>query len=128
MSPELPQSRIKHFVVLMLENRSLDHVFGFFQQSPGQTTENLQAANASLLNLLDPSQPESATNPKFTVSQPAPFAARGARSSTHATVKQLRERISSEFTRRWDRSATCVTRSAPNAAYSCTLDSWRTRY
>jgi len=74
MSPELPQSRIKHFVVLMLENRSLDHVFGFFQQSPGQTTENLQGANASLLNLLDPSQPESATNPKFTVSQPAPFA------------------------------------------------------
>jgi phospholipase C len=58
----------------MLENRSLDHVFGFFKQSSGQTIENLQGANATLSNLLDPSQPESPSNPKFTVGQPAPFA------------------------------------------------------
>jgi phospholipase C len=58
----------------MLENRSFDHLFGFFQQSPGQKIENLHGANASLSNLLDPSLSESATNPRFTVSQPAPFA------------------------------------------------------
>ena len=74
MPPQLPQSRIKHFVVLVLENRSLDHLFGFFQPAAGQQIENLQGANATLSNLLDPSQPESANNPKFTVSQPAPFA------------------------------------------------------
>ncbi len=74
MAPTLPQSRIKHLVVLMLENRSFDQLFGFFQQSAGQKIENLQGPNAALSNLLDPSQPESASNPKFTVGQPAPFA------------------------------------------------------
>lgn len=74
MTPTLPQSRIKHIVVLMLENRSLDHLFGFFKAPSGQTIENLQGANAALSNLLDPTQPQSAGNPKFTVSQPAPFA------------------------------------------------------
>jgi phospholipase C len=46
MPPEMPQSRIKHLVVLMLENRSFDHVFGFFQQASGQQIENLQGADA----------------------------------------------------------------------------------
>jgi phospholipase C len=58
----------------MLENRSFDHMFGFFQQAPGQVIENLQGSNGNLSNLLDPSQPESANNPRFTVSQSAPFA------------------------------------------------------
>src|SRR5215470_865933 len=74
MPPALPQSRIKHFVVLMLENRSFDHLFGFFQPTAGQTIENLRGPNAASSNLLDPAQPTSAKNPKFTVSQPAPFA------------------------------------------------------
>src|SRR5882762_1310611 len=74
MPPQLPQSRIKHIVVLMLENRSFDHVFGFLQPAPGQQVDNLQGPNATLSSLLDPSQPESATNPKITVGQPAPFA------------------------------------------------------
>src|SRR3954449_10864794 len=74
MQHTLPQSRIKHIAVLMLENRSLDHLFGFFQQRPGQTIENLQGAHATLSNLLDPSQPASTANPHFTVSHPAPFA------------------------------------------------------
>lgn len=50
MPPELPQSRIKHLVVLMLENRSLDHLFGFFAPPAGQQIENLQRANANLFN------------------------------------------------------------------------------
>lgn len=74
MPPELPQSRIKHLVVLMLENRSFDHLFGFLAPSAGNQIENLQGANATLFNLLDPSQAASTTNVKFTVSQPAPFA------------------------------------------------------
>src|SRR5215472_12735794 len=74
MPNAIPQSRIKHFVVLMLENRSLDHMFGFFNPAAGQTIENLTGANSTLSNLLDPSQPSSATNPQFTVSRPAPFA------------------------------------------------------
>jgi phospholipase C len=74
MPPALPQSRIKHLVILMLENRAFDHIFGFFQAQPGQTIENLQGVNSTSSNLLDPSQPQSANNPEFVVSQPAPFA------------------------------------------------------
>ncbi len=70
----LPQSRIKHIVVLMLENRSFDHLFGFFEQTAGQTIENLSGANSTLSNLLDPASPESANNPALPVKQPAPFA------------------------------------------------------
>jgi phospholipase C len=58
----------------MLENRSFDHLFGFFEARSGQTIENLHGANAALSNFLDPSQPQSSGNPKFTVSQPGPFA------------------------------------------------------
>jgi phospholipase C len=68
------QNRIKHVVVLMLENRSFDHYFGFFKPATGQKIENLQGANAGLSNLLDPSRPASATNPSFAASKPAPFA------------------------------------------------------
>jgi len=67
-----PQNRIKHVVVLMLENRSFDHIFGFAQPAHGQVIENLVGGGFS--NLLDPSKPESATNPRFPASQPAPFA------------------------------------------------------
>jgi phospholipase C len=74
MPQALPQTRIKHVIVLMLENRSFDHYFGFFQPAAGQTIENLLGAHSNLSNLLDPSKPPSASNPKFNVSQPAPFA------------------------------------------------------
>jgi phospholipase C len=73
MPTALPQTRINHIVVLMLENRSFDHLFGFFTPSEGQAIDNLKGANANLSNLLDPSNPSSANNPEFTVSQPAPF-------------------------------------------------------
>lgn len=48
MPPELHQSRIKHLVVIMLENRSFDHLFGFLAPSAGHQIENLQRANATL--------------------------------------------------------------------------------
>lgn len=61
------QDRIKHVIVLMLENRSFDHYFGFFKPATGQKVENLLGANAGLSNLLDPSKPASANNPSFKV-------------------------------------------------------------
>jgi phospholipase C len=66
--------RINHFIVLMLENRSFDHLFGFFPAPAGETIENLLALHSPAVNLLDPSRPESADNPAFKASQPAPFA------------------------------------------------------
>jgi phospholipase C len=74
MPPTLPQSRIKHFVILMQENRSFDHLFGFSVAAPGESVENLLGSNGGFSNRLDPSQPASTKNPEFTASQPAPFA------------------------------------------------------
>jgi phospholipase C len=41
------QNRIKHVVVLMLENRSFDHIFGFAETPAGQNMENLIGKHAS---------------------------------------------------------------------------------
>lgn len=79
-----PQSRIKHVVVLMLENRSFDHVFGFFKPAAGQTIENLHGPNAALSNRLDPSKPASTSNPSFAVSHPAPFAVHDKEGPSHS--------------------------------------------
>ena len=75
--PTLPQSRIKHIVVLMLENRSFDHLFGFFPPAAGQTIENLLGPHSHLNNLLDPSKAASSTNPRLY--SRAPRAVRGPR-------------------------------------------------
>jgi phospholipase C len=66
--PPKPQvaGRIEHVVVLMLENRSFDHIFGFRQGVNGVT--------GSEFNLLDPTKPESDTNPAFHTGSGAPFA------------------------------------------------------
>jgi phospholipase C len=58
--------RIDHVVVLMLENRSFDHLFGFRAGVNGLTGNEF--------NLLDLTKPESPTNPRFQVSNAAPFA------------------------------------------------------
>jgi phospholipase C len=62
---------IRHFVVLMLENRSFDHLFGF---RPGLGKEGL---SGSEYNLLKPEQPESSDNARFYVTQNAPWKASG---------------------------------------------------
>lgn len=56
---------IEHFVILMLENRAFDHIFGYRQSVNG-----LQGNES---NLLDPSKPESDSNPAFQVSNGAPY-------------------------------------------------------
>jgi hypothetical protein len=52
-------ARIEHVVVLMLENRSFDHIFGF--------RSGVEGLKGTEVNLLDPSLPESASNPAFHV-------------------------------------------------------------
>ena len=77
-------SRIKHIVVLMLENRAFDHLFGFFDPSSGHTVDNLRGGNATLSNRLDPSQPTSNRNPDIQVSHPAPFAVHDKEGPSHS--------------------------------------------
>jgi phospholipase C len=58
--------KIQHVVVLMLENRTFDHILGY---RPG-----VEGLKGNEFNLLDPSKPESATNPSFVVNNGAPYA------------------------------------------------------
>src|SRR5262245_15568149 len=62
----MAERRIDHLVLLMLENRSFDHIFGFRPGVNGLT------GNES--NLPEPSHAESPANPAFRVSDTAPFA------------------------------------------------------
>jgi phospholipase C len=56
---------IEHVVVLMLENRSFDHLMGFF---PG-----VEGLHGTEFNLLNPNAAESSSNHRFTVGKNAPF-------------------------------------------------------
>ncbi len=58
--------RIEHVVVLMLENRSFDHIFGY--------RTGLNGLGGDEYNLLDPTKAISNRNPAFYVSNGAPFA------------------------------------------------------
>ena len=80
----LPQSRIKHIVVLMLENRAFDHLFGFSQPPPAQSIENVLSSGTGFSNRLDPSKPTSATNPEFIAAKPAPFAVQDKNGPSHS--------------------------------------------
>ena len=73
--------KIDFVVVLMLENRSFDHIFGFFPGANG--------LKGTEFNLLDPADPQSA---KFTVGKNASFAiaqGKGPGHSLKATNIQL---------------------------------------
>src|SRR5947209_15181323 len=76
--------KINHFVVLMLENRSFDHIFGFRSGVAGLTGNEF--------NLLDPASDRSDSNPAFVVDDQAPYvvlAGQGPGHSVHATNYQL---------------------------------------
>jgi phospholipase C len=76
--------KIDHIVVLMLENRSFDHIFGF--------RHGINGLAGRESNLLDPSQPASDSNPAFVVNSGAPYAVlagKGPGHSIHATNYQL---------------------------------------
>ena len=59
-------SRIENVVVLMLENRSFDHMLGYHA--------GVNGLKGNEYNLLDPTKPISAANPAFYVSNGEPFA------------------------------------------------------
>ena len=59
-------NRIEHVVVVMLEGRSFDHLFGLF---PG--VDGIEGKDLS--NLLDPARPAGADNPSFAAGPGAPF-------------------------------------------------------
>ncbi|MFP3558228.1 alkaline phosphatase family protein [Paraburkholderia sp. SIMBA_049] len=76
--------KIDHVVVLMLENRSFDHIFGF--------REGVNGLKGNEFNLSDPSEPQSDANPAFQVDSNAPFAVlagNGPGHSVNATNYQL---------------------------------------
>jgi phospholipase C len=58
-------SKIEHFVVLMLENRSFDHMFGF--------RKGVNGLKGTEANRRNPAAPVSASNPAFKVGTAAPF-------------------------------------------------------
>jgi phospholipase C len=81
MPPTTQPRRINHVIVLMLENRSFDHLFGFFKPAAGQQLERLTEQE---FNLLDPSKPPSTTNRRFRINEPAPFAVRDKEGPSHS--------------------------------------------
>ncbi|HZT42395.1 MAG TPA: alkaline phosphatase family protein [Chthonomonadaceae bacterium] len=67
---------IQHFVVLMLENRSFDHLFGF--------RNNVNGLTGNETNLLNPAQPQSGANPAFPVGNGQPFAVGAGQGPSHS--------------------------------------------
>ena len=63
-------TRIKHFVVLMLENRSFDHLLGFLKKSNPQVDGCLPSMGAECSNPGDPTIPSS---PSFPVTDQAVY-------------------------------------------------------
>jgi phospholipase C len=77
-------ARIEHVVVLVLENRSFDHLMGFFPGAKGLRGDEF--------NLFDPSKDESDDNPRFTVRKDSPWSitqGQGPLHSVNATNTQL---------------------------------------
>jgi phospholipase C len=58
-------AQVDHFVVLMLENRSFDHIFGY--------REGVDGLKGTETNLLNPSLPQGQTNPAIKVSNAEPY-------------------------------------------------------
>lgn len=59
-------NRIDHFIVMMLENRSFDHVLGFMR-TPGYPIDGLQGDESNAAN------PNDAASPRYTVTRDAAY-------------------------------------------------------
>jgi phospholipase C len=62
----LASDRIAHVVVLMMENRSFDHFFGY---RPG-----VNGLKGTYSNLLNPAKPHSVSNPEYHAATGATYA------------------------------------------------------
>ena len=72
----MENATIEHFVILMLENRSFDHIFGYRKAVDGlEGTE---------FNLLDPSKPQAPTNPAVKVSNAEPYSISAGQGPSHS--------------------------------------------
>ena len=74
--PSMPQDKIQHVVVLMLENRAFDHLFGF--------RAGVEGLKGNEFNLLDPASPQSLSNPPYTVGTGAPYAVTAGQGPGHS--------------------------------------------
>lgn len=78
MASNRSQRRIAPVVVLMLENRSFDHLSGFRPEVHGVTGHEF--------NLLDPHRPAGDANPPFVVSPDAPYAIHAGQGPGHSVL------------------------------------------
>src|ERR1700723_345447 len=69
-------SDIQHFVVLMFENRSFDHIFGY--------RDGVNGLKGTEVNLLNPAEALSSTNPAFKVSNAEPYSIIAGEGPTHS--------------------------------------------
>ena len=69
-------AQIDHFVVLMLENRSFDHIFGY--------REGVDGLKGTETNLLNPSLPQGPTNPAIKVSNAEPYSISAGQGPSHS--------------------------------------------
>lgn len=67
---------MEHFVVLMLENRSFDHVFGY--------RKGVEGLKGTETNLLDPSKEEGPTSPAIKVSNAEPYSITSGQVPSHS--------------------------------------------
>src|SRR5580692_1584009 len=67
---------IEHFVVLMLENRSFDHIFGY--------RKGVDGLSGTEFNLLDPSKAQGPTNPAVKVSNAEPYSITAGQGPSHS--------------------------------------------
>jgi phospholipase C len=80
----MPSTTIEHFVVLMLENRSFDHIFGY--------RKGVDGLKGTEFNLLDPSKPQGSTNLPVKVSNAEAYsimAGQGPAHSFNAVTTQI---------------------------------------
>lgn len=68
--------QIEHFIVLMFENRSFDHVFGY--------RKGVDGLGGTEFNLLDPSKAESPSNPAVKVSNAEPYSITAGQGPSHS--------------------------------------------
>jgi phospholipase C len=84
----MPKVNIRHFVVLMMENRSFDHIFGY--------RSGVNGLKGNETNFLDPSNPESDKNPAFVVSNAAPYAVQVGQGPGHSVAQTNEQLFNSE--------------------------------
>jgi phospholipase C len=72
----MAKTTIEHCVVLMLENRSFDHIFGY--------RKGVDGLKGTEFNLLDPSKPQGPTNPAVKVSNGEPYSITAGQGPSHS--------------------------------------------